>query len=182
MKVLSTHGLMTSALFRWTPLRLLMVLVMLLGFGAQTLLTATSLPDESPRAAILRLTGIDIAPHQPEAEPAAIMPGMDHATVKQGAEPQAHCHPHSPTAPSAPLLMDHHHSGGHHHHGLDCPLCPLLDHVLLALTVLAVLLSCTRLARQIWQAVPPAQAPPEPTRQRPPSRGPPVTILSHASA
>ncbi|OOL17740.1 hypothetical protein AL01_07115 [Bombella intestini] len=151
-----------------------MVLVMLLGFGAQTLLTASSLPDESPRAAILRLTGIDIAPTA-FTQAAPSMPDMDHTSMGQG-ERQTHC----PPKPSTPHMKSHPHSGGHHHHGLDCPLCPLLDHVLLALTVLTVLLSCIRLARQIWQETPPTHAPPKQTRQRPPSRGPPSLILNHA--
>ncbi len=175
MRAAPAHSLLTfPALLRWLPLRCLMVLVMLLGFGAQTLLTASSLPDESPRAAILRLTGIDIAP-QPDPDPAPAMTDMDHATMTPGA-PHQHCLPEA----SPHQMKSHHHSGGHHHHGLDCPLCPLLDHILLALTVLTVLLSCIKLARQVWQAVPPAQAPPEPTRQRPPSRGPPSILLNHA--
>ncbi|MCX5616536.1 DUF2946 domain-containing protein [Bombella sp. TMW 2.2559] len=175
MTAAPTHSLMTlSALLRWRPLRLLMGLVMLLGFGAQLLLTASTLPDESPRTAILRLTGIDIAPTA-VAQPASAMPDMDHARMMQDDQP-AHCLPE----PSHHQVQSHHHSGGHHRHGLDCPLCPLLDHVLLALMVLAVLLSCTRLSRQVWQAAHPAQAPPEPARQRPPSRGPPPFILNHA--
>lgn len=174
MKAFPTHSLMTSTLLRWHPLRYLMVLVMLLGFGAQTLLTASSLPDESPRAAILRLTGIDIAPAA-FIQAASSMPDMDHASMMQEEQ-----QPHYPPQPSTPHMKSHHHSGGHHHHGLDCPLCPLLGHVLLALTVLTVLLSCIRLARQVWQETPPAHAPPEQTRQRPPSRGPPSFILNHA--
>ncbi len=178
MTAAPTHSLMTlSALLRWRPLRLLMGLVMLLGFGAQLLLTASSLPDESPRAAILRLTGIDIAPAA-VTQPASAVPDMDHAGMMQGRH--QHCHPKASTAPSDQMKTHHHSGEHHHHHGLDCPLCPLLSHVLLALTVLAVLLSYTRLSRQVWQAAHPAQAPPEPTRQRPPSRGPPSFILNHA--
>ncbi|MUG05390.1 hypothetical protein GM556_07560 [Bombella sp. ESL0378] len=157
---------MRATLLQRHILRGLMMLIMLVAFSGQLLLTATSLPEESPRAAILRLTHLDIAP-APPPEPHA-GPTMHDA---MGMTTPHHTAQHD--------KMTHH---GGHHHGVDCPLCPLLGHILFTLTSLFVLLSCIRLSRQLWQASPPAQAPPEPTRQRPPSRGPPRLFLNQTFA
>lgn len=158
--------------------RFVVVATLLISFGAQTFINGASLPDESPRAAILRLAGIDIAAYAPTPTLEDTAP---HSLAEKTSPPQA-MPSHDMPMPAvmmeahSPLMVTHHHHKGHHH-GIDCPLCPLLAHFIFTLTALAVLLSSQRLARLLWAPLPPIRAPLLPARQRPPSRAPPAIFL-----
>lgn len=75
---------------------LAVIAVVLLGFLGQLLLQGCAYPEESPRATIERLTGIDIAPSPMMM--AGPMPGM---TAGQ----HHHHHSHDGTCPLCPLLQ-----------------------------------------------------------------------------
>lgn len=117
---------------------------MLLAFMSQLGLQSLAHIGESPRATLYRLTSIDIAPHS-------------------GARNDTPC-----------LHEHHHHPASHHHHDGDCPLCPLLGHLLFTLVSTALFLGVCTLLRHRWGMTPPAHAPPRTTRDRPPSRAPPL--------
>lgn len=124
-----------------------MVGVMLLTFLSQLGLQSLAHVGESPRATLYRLTSIDIAP----------------STHTMGTMEGMHCKDES-----------HHHPLSHHPHDGDCPLCPLLGHLLFTLVSTALFLGvCARLSQR-WVYAPPAQAPPRTKRERPPSRAPPL--------
>lgn len=134
---------------RWgvqLALRLLIFLT-LTGTVAQVLLQGFTLPDEMPRAAIERLTGIDINPQH-----------------------QADC-------TIMPMMHMHHHHGHHHGPSHEsCILCPLLVMTALILTSLPALPGCSaeryRQEHQSYQA----RAPPPAPRTLPPSRAPPLSF------
>ncbi|MFT8346423.1 DUF2946 family protein [Gluconobacter oxydans] len=75
---------------------LAVIAVVLLGFLGQLVLQGCAYPEESPRATIERLTGIDIAPSPMGM--AGPMPGM---TAGQ----HHHHHSHDGTCPLCPLLQ-----------------------------------------------------------------------------
>lgn len=110
-----------------------------MGFLGQLLIQSQAMPGEMPRATILRLTGIDIAPHvyhTPDKHSVcADMPGMTMDNVTQ--------------AVSADNEGDHDHMSGHpSHHDGSCPLCPLLHLPVFLFTALVILLA---LAFIRWQ-------------------------------
>ncbi|GEB04946.1 DUF2946 family protein [Gluconobacter roseus] len=75
---------------------LAVIVAVLLGFLGQLVLQGCAYPEESPRATIERLTGIDIAPSP--AVMAAPMPGMM-------AGHHSHHHSHDGSCPLCPLLQ-----------------------------------------------------------------------------
>lgn len=139
-----------TALLKWS-----LVAVTLLGFLGLLALQSFSLPDELPRAALMRLLGVDIAAPAPAVASTPMM--MDgHAMPGMGAL-------HHPT--------DHH----HHHGGSEsCPLCPLLS-LPAALPMGLVLLPppVQRWVRRGSCASTP-RGPPLTVLGLPPSRGPPA--------
>ena len=127
---------------------LAVIAVVLLGFLGQLVLQGCSYPEESPRATIERLTGIDIAPSPMvmTEHMSGLMPGM---------------------------AAGHQH---HHSHDGTCPLCPLLQLLAIILASLPVLPACGTLGRQIRQTPGAPRAPPAIWRLLPPSRGPPRLV------
>ncbi|WP_407925773.1 DUF2946 family protein [Gluconobacter cadivus] len=119
---------------------LAVIAVVLLGFLGQLVLQGCSYPEESPRATIERLTGIDIAP-SPMVMPGP-MPGMTAGH---------HHHSHDGTCPLCPLLQ-------------------LLAVILASLPVLPACGTLGRQIRQtpgtprappaIWRLLPPSRGPP----------------------
>ncbi|KXV12783.1 DUF2946 family protein [Gluconobacter oxydans] len=121
---------------------LAVIAVVLLGFLGQLVLQGCAYPEESPRATIERLTGIDIAPSSMVmADP---MPGM---TAGQ----HHHHHSHDGTCPLCPLLQ-------------------LLAVILASLPVVPTRGTTSRQIRQhpgtprappaIWRLLPPSRGPP----------------------
>lgn len=138
---------------RATCFGFLVGMVTLVGLVAQLLLQGFTLPDETPRAAIQRLTGIDISP---QSAPQPDMPMMD-----------------------MPMSMAEHHQHHHHQdhrHGKSCPLCPLLILVVVILAGLPVLPACAFCRYQLEMQPHAARAPPGLLTGLPPSRGPPVLV------
>ncbi|MFT8808722.1 DUF2946 family protein [Gluconobacter sp.] len=121
---------------------LAVTVAILLGFLGQLVLQGCAYPEESPRATIERLTGIDIAP-APRAM-AGSMPGM----------------------------MAGHHHHHHSHDGTCplCPLLQLLAVILASLPVVPACGSIGRQIRQqpgaprappaVWRLLPPSRGPP----------------------
>ncbi|WEQ50919.1 hypothetical protein LV478_01550 (plasmid) [Komagataeibacter oboediens] len=90
--------------------RWLVVAIVFLGFLGQLFIQSQTLPDETPRLTIQRLTGIDIA---------APVEARSCRTADSPATPVAMAH----------MLHVHHAQACHtssHHHDASCPLCPLL--------------------------------------------------------
>ncbi|WP_018979774.1 DUF2946 family protein [Saccharibacter floricola] len=121
-----------------------LVSFLLIALVGQLGLQSFAYSGESPRATLYRLTSIDIAPQSAPIE-------------------APHC-----------AEGHHHHPVSHHQHDGDCPLCPLLGHILFALNALAFFLGTGALMQALWRCTPPSQAPPRLTRDRPPSRAPPL--------
>ncbi|MFT8958229.1 MAG: DUF2946 family protein [Gluconobacter oxydans] len=121
---------------------LAVIAVVLLGFLGQLVLQGCAYPEESPRATIERLTGIDIAPSPMGM--AGPMPGM---TAGQ----HHHHHSHDGTCPLCPLLQ-------------------LLAVILASLPLVPACGSTGRQIRQhpgtprappaIWRLLPPSRGPP----------------------
>ncbi|WP_141493212.1 DUF2946 family protein [Neokomagataea tanensis] len=118
----------------------------LVGLSGQLTLQTQSLPDESPKATLERLTGVRIGP---QASPMA-----------------AHC-----MANMALTSMRQ----GHQQHTNSCPLCPLLHlpAIILGLAIIALLISLLQFATTY---APPAQqnSPARSPAFLPPSTGPPT--------
>ncbi|WP_198945823.1 hypothetical protein [Acetobacter sp. DsW_063] len=143
--------------------RLALLALTLLGFLGQVALQSFAGPMETPRAAITRLLGVDIAATN-SASAMAGMSGMDtvgcaHAVVRDDC---AGGHAHSQDG----------HAGGQQDE--SCPLCPLLhiSSFLLASSPFAPGISSAWLAVRLLCAAP--RAPPAIIRPLPPSRGPPL--------
>ncbi|TPW35258.1 permease [Oecophyllibacter saccharovorans] len=141
-------------------LRLCSVLAVALLFLLQLAFHTALQPGEHPRAAMLRLTGWDIAPTSAP---------YSHTAVSLG---------HTMTMHSPEVCPEH-----KAHTGPDkdktCPLCPLLEHVLLALTPLLLAISVA--GRVQWLRFLPAvpRGPPELQHAPcPPGRGPPALRTS----
>lgn len=128
---------------------LAVIAVVLLGFLGQLVLQGCSYPEESPRATIERLTGVDIAP-----SPMVMAEHM--------------------SGPMPGMTAGHQHH--HHSHDGTCPLCPLLQLLAVILASLPVLPTCGTLGRQIRQTPGAPRAPPAIWRLLPPSRGPPRLV------
>jgi hypothetical protein len=149
----ANHLAKQPALNRW-----LLVALTLLGFLGQLLIGNQARPDETPRATIQRLTGIDIAAadHAPVSDTAPHVMHMPGMTSKAG---QARSH--------AP---------GHHHDG-SCPLCPLLHLPVIVLTGLIILPRLPlRWAPSAHHLAQPRAPPSSARRILPPSRGPPSSF------
>ncbi|WP_222547505.1 DUF2946 family protein [Asaia lannensis] len=138
-----------------------MAMIVLSGFVASLGLQSLARPDETPRAEIERLIGVDIAPAM--TVPAMLAMGMimpddmsqcDHDVVPTGQGQQ-------------------HASKAHHHHDDACALCPLLQ---LAMFILGVT-GFTAFYRSIRLSeivvLPQGRAPPGLRWVLPPSQGPP---------
>lgn len=132
-----------------TLLAILVRMLVLVGFSGQLFLQGFSLPDEAPRAAIERLTGIDISPQRSMSHDMAMM-DMD-----------------------MPMSMSGHHHNTHHH-DKSCPLCPLLELVAVILTSLPALPAYTVYRYQQEMLAHPPRAPPSVLTGLPPARGPPL--------
>ncbi|MCH4024860.1 MAG: DUF2946 domain-containing protein [Acetobacter fabarum] len=168
--LLTVEKLLIRPMFRRNPIiRALLlwplVMVTLAGLVGLMALQSLSLPEELPRATLIRLTGIDIAPHaaQPHSAQAhcAPMPGgsMHHMHCMASAQKNQQQHP------------------AHHHDEASCPLCPLLA-FFAALPAVFLLLPAPALR---WirrgSAASAPRAPPACILGLPPSRGPPLTLL-----
>lgn len=147
--------------------RWFIVALTLIGLLGQLALQGLASPGETPRTAILRLTGIDISPlagissHSPHHE----MSGMH---MGHGASADSH---------HVMPMPDHLGSSGEgHHHDSDCPLCPLLLFfgILLNATVFLPAVSAVWLSMRRIFAQP--RAPPSFTLLLPPATGPPLAI------
>lgn len=144
--------------------RWLIVALTLTGLLGQLALQGLALPGDTPRATILRLTGVDIAPVSDGAvsdkvarESAAMSSSMAH-------------HHHMMMAGEAG------HHKAHHQHDAGCALCPLLiifGVILTAAPFLPVLSSAFLSMRRVFAQ---PRAPPVFVRFLPPQRGPPVLI------
>ncbi|KXV00759.1 permease [Gluconobacter potus] len=121
---------------------LAVIAVVLLGFLGQLVLQGCAYPEESPRATIERLTGIDIA-----SSPMVMtgpMPGM--------------------------TAREHHHHDSHDGTCPLCPLLQLLAVILASLPVVPTRRTTSRQIRQypgtprappaIWRLLPPSRGPP----------------------
>ncbi|GBQ99590.1 hypothetical protein AA23498_3504 [Acetobacter nitrogenifigens DSM 23921 = NBRC 105050] len=142
--------------------RLALLALTLLGFLGQVALQAFAGPMETPRAAITRLLGVDIAAAG-SASAMAGMSGMDVAGC-------AHAMAQDDCVGGSGHSQDGH-AGGQHDE--SCPLCPLL-HIgsfLLESSPFAPGISSAWLAVRLLCAAP--RAPPTIVRSLPPSRGPP---------
>lgn len=129
------------------PLTIFIGILVFVGFLGQLFLQGFSLPDETPRAAIERLTGIDISPQHNMDDDMAMM--------------------------DMPMGMSDHHSPTHHH-DTSCPLCSLLELVVFMLTSLPGLPAFTVHRYQQEMRAHPPRAPPSVLTGLPPSRGPPL--------
>ncbi|MDE7547010.1 DUF2946 family protein [Acetobacter fabarum] len=129
------------------PFAILVRVLVLVGFLGQLFLQGFSLPDETPRTAIERLTGIDISPQRNMSHDMAMM--------------------------DMPMSMSGHHHDTHHH-DKSCPLCPLLELVAVILTNLPALPAYTVYRYQQEMRAHPPRAPPSVLTGLPPSRGPPL--------
>ncbi len=142
-----------------------LVMVTLTGLLGLTALQSLSLPDELPRATLIRLTGIDIAPRTgPAATTLATHCGSMHSAMHQ-----MHCMVGAPKdQPTHPA---------HHHNEASCPLCPLL--AFFAALPAVFLLLPTPVLRWVRRgsAASAPRAPPVCVLGLPPSRGPPLTLL-----
>ncbi|MCP1242996.1 hypothetical protein GOB86_09920 [Acetobacter lambici] len=141
-----------------------LVMVTLAGLLGLMALQSLSLPEELPRATLIRLTGIDIAPrmvqpHGTNTHCAAMPGGMHHMHCMASAQKNQPPHP------------------THHHDEASCPLCPLLA-FFAALPAVFLLLPAPvlRWIRRGSAASAP-RAPPICVLGLPPSRGPPLTLL-----
>lgn len=136
-------------------MRLTLCLVVLFGFLASLGLQGLAEPDETPRAEIERLIGVDIASAMVMADPM----GMCDSTSM--AMPASH---HMPKA-------------GHHHHDTACALCPLLQLAvfILGVALLAAFSRSIRLTHVV--SLPPCRAPPGLRWVLPPSQAPPVFLI-----
>lgn len=129
-----------------------MAMIVLSGFIASLGLQSLARPDETPRAEIERLIGVDIAPAM--TVPPDDMSQCDHGMVsmEQG---------------------EQHASKAHHHHDDACALCPLLQ---LAMFILGVT-TFTAFSRSVMLSeivvLPQGRAPPGLRWVLPPSQGPP---------
>ncbi|PAL24421.1 DUF2946 domain-containing protein [Acetobacter syzygii] len=142
-----------------------LVMVTLTGLLGLTALQSLSLPDELPRATLIRLTGIDIAPRTGPA----VTTLATHCGSTHNAMHQMHCMVGAPKdQPPHPA---------HHHNEASCPLCPLLA-FFAALPAVFLLLPppVLRWVRRGSAASAP-RAPPVCVLGLPPSRGPPLTLL-----
>lgn len=147
------HPAARPVLGRW-----FLVALTLFGLMGQLALQGFSLPDEMPRATILRLTGIDISPRW---------------TVENAAVHPHHLMEHQDGMMVMPSDMPHHETT-HHTHDDSCVICPLLIifGVLLTCTPFLPLVSTSWLVR--WRHLIQPRAPPVSIRTRPPSRAPPL--------
>lgn len=122
----------------------------LLAIMLQLVLQASLHPGEHPRAALLRLTGVDIAPT-----------GMMMPMAQMQETPTTHC----ADPPST----------GTDHQNPTCPLCPLLEHVIFGLGALPLGLAVYALIAWRWFLPATPRAPPlQGLRDRPPSHAPPL--------
>ncbi|BCI67262.1 DUF2946 family protein [Acetobacter aceti] len=147
--------------------RWFIVALTLIGLLGQLALQGLASPGETPRTAILRLTGIDISPR---AVVSGHLPGHEMSGMHMGHGSSADGHHVMP-------MPDHHgHSGEEHHHDSDCPLCPLLLFfgILLNATVFLPAVSAVWLSMRRFFAQP--RAPPAFTLLLPPATGPPLAI------
>ncbi|NHN87490.1 DUF2946 family protein [Acetobacter conturbans] len=149
--------------------RWLIVALTFIGFLGQVALQGLTAPDESPRAAILRLTGIDISPTVAPSAHAAThdmksMP-MDHG-MEAGPQHAMPVHAQPGGKDSLPKTG--------HHHDADCPLCPLLliFGILLGSATFLPAISTAWLSMRRILAQP--RAPPAFTLALPPATGPPL--------
>lgn len=155
---MSRRNPIIRALLLW-PL----VMVTLTGLLGLMALQSLSLPDELPRATLMRITGIDIAPRMAQAAQPS------HCTTMHSAMHHLHCmasaQKHPPAHPT------------HHHDEASCPLCPLLA-FFAALPAIFLLLPAPVLH---WirrgSAASAPRAPPACALGLPPSRGPPSSLL-----
>ncbi|AQS84709.1 MAG: DUF2946 family protein [Acetobacter aceti] len=147
--------------------RWFIVALTFIGLLGQLALQSLASPDETPRAAILRLTGIDISlmavisDHSSHHE-------MSSMNMGHGASADSH---------HVMPMPDHDGNAGKaHHHGSDCPLCPLLLFfgILLNATVFLPAISAVWLSMRRFCAQP--RAPPSFTLLLPPATGPPPVI------
>ncbi|MCE2575653.1 DUF2946 family protein [Komagataeibacter sp. FNDCR2] len=137
-------------------IRWIMVLCACLGLWGQLLIESRSLPGELPRATIIRLTGIDIAPPATEAT-APEHPAFHHHTMMD-------------------RMPEHRHeTGGHtgHDHAEGCPLCPLLHLPALVLATLPFIPSPSVVGARDRHEPRQPRAPPPAPLGLPPSHGPP---------
>lgn len=135
-------------------IRWIMVLCACVGLWGQLLIESRSLPGELPRATILRLAGIDIAPRVIAPEHHA----THHHTMMDGMAEHRH-----------DLPAGH----GGHDHAEGCPLCPLLHLPALVLTTLPFIPGPPVIwARDRHEPRQPRAPPPAPLGL-PPSHGPP---------
>lgn len=129
-----------------------MAMIVLSGFIASLGLQSLARPDETPRAEIERLIGVDIAPAM--TVPPDDMSQCDHGMVSMEQGQQ-------------------HASKAHHHHDDACALCPLLQ---LAMFILGVT-TFTAFSRSVRLSeivvLPQGRAPPGLRWVLPPSQGPP---------
>lgn len=155
---------------RSKSLKWLIVALTLIGFWGQIALQGVMLPGDTPRGAILRLTGIDIG----SVAGVSTSPAFNHS-------PASHTHSHhgmsmEPSSHDAMMAADHaehdHGSG----HDADCPLCPLLllFGVLAGSFVFLPSISSAWLAMRRRHRQP--RAPPAFTLAVPPATGPPILI------
>ncbi|MDF7673178.1 permease [Acetobacteraceae bacterium ESL0709] len=140
-----------------------LLILLLCAFIGQVVVQSVSLPEETPRSVIERLTGIDIAPSPSSA-------GHYH----HGGMMMPHNEHHHLLKNSSSLPFN----GHHHHHGDEsCPLCPLLGHVFFALSFAIIALGAGRFTRIRWEKPAQPRAPPAlDAWQFPPSRAPPVSL------
>ncbi|GEL01740.1 hypothetical protein SSA02_09030 [Swaminathania salitolerans] len=135
-------------------MRLPIVLLMLSALLGTLALQSLASYDETPRAEIERLTGIDIA-----------------AALVQA--------PHSGCDDMSGMIApgrDHYRHKGTHHHDEGCALCPLFQFAafFLALFVFAAFIRVLRY--RCRHAMPPARAPPVCRWAMPPSQAPPFLL------
>ncbi|NHO31111.1 DUF2946 family protein [Acetobacter fallax] len=136
--------------------RWLIVALTLIGLLGQLSLQGLSMPGDTPRATILRLTGIDISPTHNDAGP--MSSSMHHHHIM-----------HEQMASGAPHQT-------HHQHDVGCALCPLLmifGVILTAAIFLPGISGACLLMRRLFAQ---PRAPPVFARLLPPLRGPPGLI------
>ncbi|QHI96153.1 permease [Aristophania vespae] len=141
-----------------------LLILLFVAFFSQTLLQGFSLPEETPRSAIERLLGVDIAPSAP------FMHHMmgDHRDMAHGSSS------HHIMKEAGPFSSAGWH---HHHHGDDsCSLCSLLGHITFAICFFQIAIGTGQLARLSWERPSQPRAPPFTEWRLPPSRAPPLAL------
>ncbi|NHN84381.1 DUF2946 domain-containing protein [Acetobacter musti] len=146
--------------------RWLIVALTLIGLLGQLSLQGLALPGDTPRATILRLTGIDISP---EHGADAAGPAEHHRHMMMPAHGMSHHH-------MSGMAVSDGHGQTHHQHDAGCVLCPLLIICGVILTAAPFLPGVSSAFLSMRRIFAQPRGPPAFVRVLPPLRGPPCLI------